>query len=591
MGVTQVQIEACGSEHEDYLHDESRSTGFAESISFPQSEDEVRAILRELHERRIPVTVQGARTGLAAGAVPHGGHVLNLSRMNRVLGLAHDDAGTFSVRVQPGVVLSELRKYLSAKRFPLNGWDESSKAAAQALAEASEQMFPTDPTESTACLGGMAACNASGARSYRYGPMRPHVQALRMVLADGDVLALRRGAVCACGRKLALTTEGGRRIVADLPTYTMPHAKNASGYYIEDDMDAIDLVIGSDGTLGVITELELALMPAPAVIWAASCFFTDEQAALDATVAVRAGLSHVAALEYFDPAALDILRRAKASGTAFASLPDLPAEHDGALCCLYVELHCADEDQAMADLGLLAEILGKTGGDAQRTWVARTAVDREALTFFRHAVPESVNMLIDERRRTDASITKLGSDMSVPNERLHDVVALYRATLAEEGLQAAAWGHIGDNHLHVNVLPRSHDEFLRGKRLFERWAHEVTAMGGAVSAEHGVGKLKRDFLAIMYGDEHLREMARVKGAFDPYGQLGRGNLFPEELLAATEEASTGAGPAAAAGSPADVSGAAEEAPAGAGPDAAADFAAGTSGAAGFERPGCEGVSA
>lgn len=159
-------------------------------------------------------------------------------------------------------------------------------------------------------------------------------------------------------------------------------------------------------------------------------------------------------------------------------------------------------------------------------------------------------MLIDERRRTDPAITKLGSDMSVPDERLRDVVAMYRATLAEAGLESAAWGHIGDNHLHVNVLPRSQGDYLRGKELFKRWARTVTELGGAVSAEHGVGKVKRDFLAVMYGGVHVREMARVKRAFDPFSQLGRGNLFSEELL--EDGARDGApGDAACAGAPGD----------------------------------------
>lgn len=138
-------------------------------------------------------------------------------------------------------------------------------------------------------------------------------------------------------------------------------------------------------------------------------------------------------------------------------------------------------------------------------------------------------MLIDERRRTDARITKLGSDMSVPDDRLRDVIELYRTGLAEAGLESAAWGHIGNNHLHVNVLPRSMADYEAGKELFGAWAAQVSAMGGAVSAEHGVGKLKRGFLVAMYGEDHVREMARVKFALDPFCQLGRGNLFDPHL--------------------------------------------------------------
>lgn len=524
-----MHIQPWSVEFDDFLHDESRNRGHAETISFPRTEEDVCAVVRELHAGAVPITVQGARTGLAAGAVPQGGHVLNLSRMNRCLGLRQDERGRFFVRVQPGLVLSELRKYLAAKAIPADGWDAASLAYLAALAEAPEQMFPTDPTETSATLGGMAACNASGARSYRYGAMREHVTALRLVLADGDVLALRRGACCAHGRRLSLTTEGGRRIDVELPAYRMPHAKNASGYFVADDMDAMDLIVGSDGTLGIITELELALLPAPDVTWGVSCFFAEESQAVAATIAARERMRHAAALEYFDPAALDVLRRARATGSAFAALPELPESFG---CCLFVELQAASGEEVMEDVERLGKLVEEVGGDTSASWVARTAVDRETLRFFRHAVPESVNMLIDERRRREPAITKLGSDMSVPDEHLADVMALYRSTLAEAGLEAAAWGHIGNNHLHVNILPRTHEEFTRGKELFCRWAREVTAMGGAVSAEHGVGKIKRDFLKIMYGEEAIAQMARLKLAFDPAAQLGRGNLMPEQLLPA-----------------------------------------------------------
>ena len=543
-----AQILPLGPEFEEYVRDESRTVGEAESISFPTSEDEVRDTLRELHAAGTPCTVQGARTGLAAGAVPHGGHVLNLSRMDRELGLRRDEQGRFYLTVQPGLVLATLRKQLSGKSLATDGWSEESLATLDDLYAGPEQFFPTDPTETSAAIGGMVACNASGARSYGYGPVRPHVSALHVVLADGDVLALRRGEVRAQGRTLRLVTEGGRELSLDLPTYEMPHTKNASGYYVEDDMDAIDLFIGSDGTLGVVTEVELALSPSPAVVWGVSCFFTSEVAALDFTCAVRPALAHAAAIEYFDAGALSILRSQREKSAAFASLPAVDERFS---CCVYLELDCETEQDAAAELYRIGDAMGEVGASELDTWVARTDVDRECQRFFRHAVPESVNMLIDERRRTEPAITKLGSDMSVPDDRLHDVVALYRRTLAEAGLESAAWGHIGSNHLHVNVLPRNMVDFSAGKELFASWAAEVTRMGGAVSAEHGVGKIKRGFLETMYGPEHIREMARLKCELDPAGQLGRGNLFGEELLdamagKAADEAGAGAGGASTA---------------------------------------------
>lgn len=511
--------------YEAYLRDESRTVGQAESISFPRSEEEVRAVLHALHPRAVPVTVQGARTGLAAAAVPREGHILNLSRMDAVTALRRE-AGRFYVTVQPGVVLLNLRKMLQRREFDTAGWSEASLAALEELKGAREQFFPTDPTETTAALGGMAACNASGARSYRYGPMRPHVTALRCVLSDGRTVALRRGQYRADGLRFSLPTEEGGAVEGVLPAYTMPRTKNASGYYVAPDMDLIDLFIGSDGTLGVLTELELELLPLPAVCWGVTVFLPHEEAACRYAEAVRQRLDCAAAIEYFNPYALEILRRQRRKGGVFAKLPDLAAAGDGA--AVFVELHCEEEAQAMAALRVLGELAFGSGGSAENSWVARTELEQETLRHFRHAVPESVNSLIDERKRVHAGITKMGSDMSVPNGRLLEVTEMYRRTLAEEGFEYASWGHIGDNHIHVNILPRDMEEHARAKALFRRWAQSVTDMGGAVSAEHGVGKLKAPFLTIMYGEEHIRRMRQLKRCFDPAMQLGRGNLFAVE---------------------------------------------------------------
>ena len=458
-----AQIRPFTEEFEEYRHDESRSVGEASSISFPTSEDEVCEILRELHGAGTPVTVQGARTGLAAGAVPHGGHVLNVSRMSRYLGMRQGEDGTFYLAMEPGVVLSELRKHLAAKTLAHAGWDEDSLAVLEAFEAAPEQFFPTDPTEASACMGGIVACNASGARSYKYGPARPHVTGLRVALADGDLLVLRRGEKFADGRTLRLVTESGRELELGLPTYEMPATKNASGYFAAGGMDAIDLFIGACGTLGVITQVEVALMPSPAVVWGVSCFFESEAAALDFTEKARPALSHAAAIEYFDAGALNILRRQREASTAFSALPKVPEQ---AVVCVYVELDCESEEEATAELYRLGEVL-------------------------------------------------------------------------------EAAGHIGNNHIHVNVLPRDAADHKRGGELFASWAGEVTAMGGAVSAEHGVGKLKAGFLATMYGPEHIAESARLKAQLDPKGQLGRGNLFGEDVLEKAL-AEVAAAPAAAA---------------------------------------------
>ena len=519
------------SAYEGYLRDESRSVGKAESISFPESEKEVRAVLKSLAQDRIPVTIQGGRTGLAAAAVPSEGHVMNLSRMNRISGMRRE-GDRYLLRVEPGLPLAALRKAVEDRNMDVSGWTEEEQRAFADFSNEKEFFFPTDPTETSATLGGMAACNASGARTYRYGSARDHITGLRVVLWDGSLLVLQRGVFRADGRRLTLVTEEGRTLELTLPSYQMPASKNASGYYMADDMDAVDLFVGSDGTLGVITQIELELLPLPPVIWGVSCFFTSETQAIDFTVRVRRELAGVAALEFFDAPSIEILRRQKARSSAFSALPDVAGWVD---CCVYAELHCGTEEEALALLWRLGGLLEECGGDERHTWVSRTRADRETQSFFRHAVPESVNMQIDERRKKNPSITKLAADMSVPDERLRDVMALYRRSLAENHLESATWGHIGNNHLHVNVLPRNMEDYTLGKRLFGEWAERITEMGGAVSAEHGVGKLKRDYLTVMYGEAHIREMARLKLQLDPHGIFGRGNLFAPERMEEVSE--------------------------------------------------------
>ena len=475
--------------------------------------------------RACPGNGSGARTGLAAGAVPHGGHILNTSRMNRYLGLRRDEQGQFLLRVEPGVVLSELRKQLSKKVLPTAGWDQASLEAYEEFQESPEQFFPTDPTEASACLGGMAACNASGARSYAYGPMRPHITGLHVALADGDLLELQRGEAFAQDRHLSLVTAAGRTLELDLPGYTMPETKNASGYFVADDMDAIDLFIGACGTLGVITELEIALQAAPSVVWGVSCFFDSEDKAVSFTDSVRPVLSHAAAIEYFDAGALDILRRQREQSTACLAAG---ARRRGKVC-VYVELDCDDEAQATEELyhldgcwSLRAAATMRHGSPAPKS--IASASGSSATRCLR------ASTCLSTSAAARIPLSPSWARTCRCNACLADVMALYRRTLAESGLESAAWGHIGNNHLHVNILPRDAQDYRRGGELFAQWASEVTAMGGAVSAEHGVGKIKAGFLETMYGHEAMVESARLKLQLDPAGQLGRGNLFTEKLL-------------------------------------------------------------
>jgi D-lactate dehydrogenase (cytochrome) len=516
-------FENVAAEHPDFLRDESRRTGKAEALAQPHNEEELRVALALARERGWPVTVQGGRTGIAGGAVPEGGLLINLARMNRVPGLRRTDDGRFVVKVQPGVVLQDLRRMLHAREFVTAGWDTESLAALAALRIAPPQTFAPDPTETTATLGGMAACNASGACTFRYSATRRHVAGLRLMLADGDVLALQRGTAHAHGREFTLVTENQQRLVGRVPDYTLPQVKNAAGYFAAPDMDLLDLIIGSEGTLGVLTELALQLLPAPGARWGLMAFFPNQAAAVRFVNGARAaGDTRLVALEFFDARALDLLRRVRPRMEALAALPELPAHFHTAV---YAELHAADEDAAGEAAATLAELMTASGGSEDASWLAASEHDMEKFKAFRHALPEAVNSLIDERRKSEPTLTKLGTDMAVPDACLADILDRYEHDLATAGLDYVIFGHIGNNHLHVNILPRNKADYQRGRELYLAWARDVVEWGGTVAAEHGIGKLKAPMLEIMFGAAGIAAMRAVKRVFDPDGRLNPGNLF------------------------------------------------------------------
>lgn len=519
----------------EYLHDESRQTGTAQSISFPKTEEEIVCSVKECAQKNIEITTQGARTGLAASAVPFGGHIINLSRMNKVTGARYDEINDrFFLKVQPGVLLTEVRKYLASNTFVTAGWDEQSKADLNRMGK-NRWFYSTDPTETSASIGGMAACNASGAKSFRYGSTRDHVEAIRVVLSDGDVLSLKRGQCMASNGKFCLVTQNGRTINGELPRYRMPDVKkNTSGYYNKPDMDMLDLFIGSDGTLGIISEIEIELCKRQEANWGVTVFMPDEDTALDLVRAARGekifeDMDIVSlkpsAIEFFSHKALEMLKHEQKTNPAFASIQEIKDSYHTAV---YMEIEGDCDEDIWRGVEELGNVIVRLGGDEDATWVANNPASLEKLHSFRHACPECVNMQIDLAKKTDPRITKLGTDMSVPDHRLKEVMKMYNEDIENNGLNAVIFGHIGNNHLHVNTIPRNMDEYKRGKELYLVWAEKIAAMGGAVSAEHGVGKLKVPFLQKMYRRDELGEMRRIKKLFDPLQLLNRGAVFPYE---------------------------------------------------------------
>lgn len=485
-----------------YLTDASNMQGgHTARVVFPASTAEVAEVMADATRTGTPVTISGAGTGVTGGRVPFGGIVLATERLARIGDIVHESGGGYAT-AEAGVVLQTFQRAV----------------AAQGL------LYPPDPTEWSCYLGGTVATNASGARTFKFGTTRDYIRRLKIVLPDGEVLDVRRGEWRADDAgQVRLPLASGRALVAQLPRYQMPRTrKHAAGYFIAPGMDVLDLFIGSEGTLGVITEIEAALLPQPANVLAGIVFFASETDLLAFVRAARAqslqtrqageaGLD-AQALEYFDAESLAFLREHNAR---------VPADVAGAI---FFEQQISDdtEDELMTAWLSLLETHQALLDDS---WFATNANDRQALRDFRHQLPVRVNEWIARHGQR-----KVSTDMAVPDEAFPAMLRCYQDTLRASGLRYVIFGHIGDNHVHVNILPRDAAEAASARDLYRQFVERALATGGTVSAEHGIGKLKRPYLQMMYGDQALREMAALKRAFDPAGILGRGNMFAEEFL-------------------------------------------------------------
>jgi D-lactate dehydrogenase (cytochrome) len=490
---------------QSFLADASNlAGGHASRVILPESSEEVAEALARASRERTPVTVAGAGTGIVGGRVPFGGVVLSTERLNRVVEIVREDSGGRAT-VGAGVVLSDLQR----------------EARARGL------LYPPDPTESSCYIGGTVATNASGARTFKYGPTRKYVRRLKVALATGDVLDLRRGEIYADGNGLLRVPLGGRTIEARLPSFAMPSTrKHAAGYYVAKGMDLVDLFVGSEGTLGVVTEVEVSLLPQPEGVLAGVVFFRDEESLLsfvrearerslrtrESARAAVAAVLDARALEYFDAEALSFLRE---------RYPLVPARAAGAV---FFEQETTEETEE-ALMGEWLALVEDHGALADESWFGTNEHDRAEMRAFRHALPVMVNEWLARHGRR-----KVSTDMAVPDAAFPEMLRFYKETLRASRLAYVIFGHIGDNHVHVNILPSDDLEQLAARDIYARFVERAVSLGGTVSAEHGVGKIKREYLRALYGEQHLREMAELKRAFDPACVLGRGNIFAEEFL-------------------------------------------------------------
>ncbi len=439
---------------EDFSHDEMPIYGkFApEAVCFPSSTGEVAEVMRICCEECVPVTVRGAGTGLVGGCVPLcGGLVLSTERMNSILAY---DMNNLTVTIQPGVLLRDL--------------------AADALAHG--LMYPPDPGEKTSTVGGNVSTNAGGMRAVKYGVTRDYVLAMTVVLPSGEVLKLGK-AVC----------------------------KTSSGYSL------LHLMIGSEGTLGVITELTLKLIPKPIMDVSLLLPFEEISAAIASVPAIK--------LANLEPQSIEFMERDIVESSAeFTGNPVFPTRVNGRDVGAYilVTLVGGSEAELTAKMDRLAEVAERAGAfDVLVVWTDNLKKDVWAARSAFLTAIEADSKLLDEM------------DVVVPVDRIAEFLAFARAEAEKNGLRLRAFGHAGDGNLHIYCCSNELEEAefkRRCKLAMDSCYKKCDEFQGQVSGEHAIGHAKKDYLRLSAGETAYGLMAAIKQVFDPKGILNPGKV-------------------------------------------------------------------
>ena len=454
-----VSIERDESIRRAFAADVSGLVLMPEGVARPASVEEVADVVRRAASERTPVTAAGGQTSTTGASISDRGVILSLRALDGIIDI---DTTARTAHVEAGVGLGDLKR----------------AAAAEGL------LFAPDPTsEDDVTVGGAIACNASGARSLRYGATRAHVLGLKVILANGDVLDVRRPGL----------------------------EKNTAGYALA--QDPVDWFVGSEGTLGIVVEAELALLPRPEQVIGLVIPFRSERDALRFVVAARESARLAPrCLEYFDGAALAIARRSHG--------------HEGWLAGVDAMIYAEETPAGGAEPALdswlaLAELHGAAIDDVL---ALESETELRDARRFRHAVPAHMNERGASYR--NAGGRKLSTDWAVPFRRLPDAIAEARALADRAGVeQAVIYGHAGSGHPHENFIARDGAERHAVEQVIEATLHHVVSLGGTVSAEHGIGKLKRQWLPLQVTPAQLGVMRAVKRELDPQGILAPGNIF------------------------------------------------------------------
>jgi glycolate oxidase len=433
-----------------YGTDSLKQAQRADLVVFPGSTSEVAAIAEMCDQARVPLVVRGGGTGYTGGAVPtDGGVVLSLERMNRILEI--DEANLLAV-VEPNVITGDLQD--AVERIGL--------------------FYPPDPASlRESVIGGNVAEGAGGPRAFKYGTTRHYILGLEAVLSGGEIIRTGSKAV-----------------------------KNVVGY------DLTRLIVGSEGTLAIVTQVVVRLIPKPPSHATLRATFDGVEDAVDAVGAILRARVVPAAIELVDADCLDAVTRYLGESLA-------PA---GTAALLLIEVDGFPE-AVSAEAHLVEETCRASG--ATEVLRARSAEDRESLWRVRRELSPALKTI---------STVKLNNDVVVPKGRLPELFDLVHQLRREQRLRISCFGHAGDGNIHVNIMvePGDADGLARARAAVLLLFEGVVALEGSISGEHGIGFTKAPYIGIELGPGELALMKRIKQAFDPHGILNPGKIFPPD---------------------------------------------------------------
>ena len=472
-----------------YLEDTSNVRGSASILYIPESILELQAIIRDCFIKKIPLTCSAARTGTTAGCVPFEGAILSLEKINKIINI---DPEHGVATVEAGLSLADLEKALNKLGLTLKA----------------------KPTEPLALVGGIVSTGASGTRSFRYGSIRNYIKRLEVFLSDGTLLNITRGKFFAKQRKFSFSLSK-KNYLFPLPAYTMPYVKNQAGYFIKDNMDLIDLFIGSEGTLGVIAKVEISVQFLAEETFDGVVFFNKESDGFNFIERIRKILNpdnlYPTSLEFFDANSLNFIKYNYSHIPLFG-------------CAVYFEQEAGHKNKDKL-INIWADAIKYCSGSLDNIWFGDTPLARNKIYEFRHMLPQTINEFLRKYHQT-----KLSTDIAVPPDNFKEMYYFYKSIADGINVDYVNFGHIGENHLHFNFLPRTDSSHHKAQNILRKFAMKTVSLGGTISAEHGIGKIKRQYLEIMYGEKSIREMALLKKYFDPYFILGRDNIFRKDIL-------------------------------------------------------------